>query len=349
MKSLQTQYNLIKEGKGSKSIFITEAKKQYPNYIRNAASFDETVKSLSNRNIIAENYMDLEPMTIGHATKEDSFTTKFKAFLKEEAKAEEKKVTKEVEEVLDNSYSKEEKKKDTVAKLDDQISHMVTKGIYFEAKQNPDKNLDEIRDIVSKNLEKDALHYMKHLHGVEGLEAVQEECEEATGKHASSGYGEKTKALKLNESLMEATYEVDKDDVDDIKDKVDDEDTVKVTEEEVEEKPTKKSNKKMKKSKVPSLESMLADIDNQSNVVALEAKIDKIDELIEAKSQRLDMVAEDDNLSELVDKSKIKAMQKEIKLFEKQKAKLEKLYEKTCGKAYVKQEVVGEVDNEEAL
>jgi len=35
-------------------------------------------------------------------------------------------------------------------------------------------------------------------------------------------------------------------------------------------------------------------------------------------------------------------MQKEIKLLEKRKAKMEKLYEKSCGKKYSKQEVVDE-------
>jgi hypothetical protein len=54
------------------------------------------------------------------------------------------------------------------------------------------------------------------------------------------------------------------------------------------------------------------------------------------------MVTEDENLSELVDKNKMKEMQREIKELEKRKAKMEKLYEKMCGKRYAKKEVVGE-------
>ena len=47
-------------------------------------------------------------------------------------------------------------------------------------------------------------------------------------------------------------------------------------------------------------------------------------------------------LSELIDKAKVKGMQREIKDLQKRKLKMEKLYEKMCGKKYVKQEIVDE-------
>ena len=56
------------------------------------------------------------------------------------------------------------------------------------------------------------------------------------------------------------------------------------------------------------------------------------------------MVTEDDNLSELVDKAKMKEMQREVKDLEKRKLKMEKLYEKLAGKSYVKTEIVDEVE-----
>jgi hypothetical protein len=93
------------------------------------------------------------------------------------------------------------------------------------------------------------------------------------------------------------------------------------------------------KSSKPSLDSDLAEIDTQANIVAVEAKLDKISEMIEAKNQRLNMIDEDINLAELVDKTKIKGMQKEIKLLEKKKAQMEKLYEKMTGKSYTKEMV----------
>ena len=45
MKSLQNQYNLIKEGKGNKDVFIKSAKTQFPD-IPNYYGFNETVNEL---------------------------------------------------------------------------------------------------------------------------------------------------------------------------------------------------------------------------------------------------------------------------------------------------------------
>jgi len=43
-----------------------------------------------------------------------------------------------------------------------------------------------------------------------------------------------------------------------------------------------------------------------------------------------------------MDKQAIKGMQREIKLLQKRKAKMEKMYEKMSGKSYKKEEVVDE-------
>lgn len=86
----------------------------------------------------------------------------------------------------------------------------------------------------------------------------------------------------------------------------------------------------------------LAEIDKQSAIVAMEAKIDKLAEMVEAKTQRLSMVSEDENLSELIDKKRVKMMEREIKEIEKAKLKLEKLYEKMSGGK--KKEMVDEVE-----
>ena len=94
--------------------------------------------------------------------------------------------------------------------------------------------------------------------------------------------------------------------------------------------------------KSESLDDKLNEIDRQSQIVALEAKLDTMDEMIEAKNTRLNMIDEDANLAELVDKTKIKQMQKEIKILEKRKIKMEKMYEKMCGKSYTKEEIVDE-------
>ena len=84
----------------------------------------------------------------------------------------------------------------------------------------------------------------------------------------------------------------------------------------------------------------LAEIDAQSAIVAMEAKIGKLEEMAAAKEQRLSMVSEDENLSELISKSAVKEMQKEIKEIRKMQEKLKKVYEKKNGKKPV--EVVDE-------
>ena len=110
----------------------------------------------------------------------------------------------------------------------------------------------------------------------------------------------------------------------------------------------KAASDKKKKPKKETIDSKLAEIGKQGDVVKMEAQINFLDEVIEEKANRLSSIAEDENLSELVDKKKMKDMQKEVKLLEKKKAQMEKVYEKMCGKAYKKMEVVGEMDTNES-
>jgi|TARA_B110000259_G_scaffold64586_1_gene76203 hypothetical protein len=110
----------------------------------------------------------------------------------------------------------------------------------------------------------------------------------------------------------------------------------------------KAASDKKKKPKKETIDSKLAEIGKQGDVVKMEAQINFLDEVIEEKSTRLSSISEDENLSELVDKQKMKEMQKEVKLLEKKKAQMEKVYEKMCGKAYKKTEIVDEVDTNES-
>lgn len=381
MKTLQEQYNQIKKGKGSKQIFLTESKKQFPHILTNPMGFDEASKILKTRGVISENYIDLQPINTMEATPKTSYEIKFADFLaeaKKEAKEENikvkaKKTDKSVEETQDHNFDYSDKKN-----LDNQIGQEVLNGIYFEAKQNPDKTLDEIRKMVSKNLEKDGQYYMKNaVFGVEGLGYQEQKQEEVSGAHKASGYSDKLKEMVkealLKNPIKEISSEREYNSLQDVMDKhgVDQEfintyllNIDELSPEEMEDLDYVEdrimahlSNKdeydgfgnrlnEGKKSKKDSVESKLAEIDKQGQVVALEAKMDTIDEMIEAKTQRLSMVSEDENLAELVDKKAIKGMQKEIKLLEKRKAKMEKMYEKMCGKSYTKTEVVGEVEEE---
>ena len=101
---------------------------------------------------------------------------------------------------------------------------------------------------------------------------------------------------------------------------------------------------KSKKTKKESIETKLAEIGKAGDITKLEAQLEFLSNHIDEKIQRVSSINEDDNLKELIDKSKMKAMQKEIKLLEKRKSKMEKMYEKMCGKSYQKAEVVDEMD-----
>ena len=294
--------------------------------------FTELKDKLINENL--GGYVDLQPINRIEATPKTNFEIKFAEFLAEEAKAVEKKTSKEVEEIQDHSFDYKDKKN-----LDNQIGQEVLNGIYFEAKQNPDKDLEEIRKMVSKNLAKDSQYYMKNAaFGIEGIGYEETELEEVSGKYAASGYSDKLKKV-VKESLMGESYdEFQRDDKGakgvDKKDK---------GEEEAFGAGVAKGEKiEKKKLKKETLDTELAEIDKQSQIVALEAKLDKMDEVIEGKMSRINMVSEDENLSELVDKNKMKAMQKEVKILEKRKAKMEKMYEKMAGKKYQREEIVDE-------
>ena len=76
------------------------------------------------------------------------------------------------------------------------IFGQIQMGVYFEAKQekNADKTLEQIRDIVYKNLEKDPIYYTENGQFGEEIGYVDDapalgEPKEATGKYKESGYG----------------------------------------------------------------------------------------------------------------------------------------------------------------
>ena len=367
MKTLQEQYNLIKEGKGSKEIFLKEAKAKFPNMITNAATFNETAKILKNRSVISENIggvVSIQPVNSIEGRAKEDFETAFENFLAEEAKAVEKKATKEVEEAETAAYDYTD-----VKSLDNQIGSEVQGGIYFEAKQNPDKSIEEIKEIVAKNLAKDQLVYKKNAaFGVEGLGLEEMKSEEVSGKHKESGYSDKLKTLvkeslggvvttghphsmsavqnavvmdvlKGNAELEESYDEFQRDDKGakdvDKKDK---------GEQDAFGAGVKKGEKiEKKKMKKETIDSKLAEIEAAGKITTLEAQIMAIDEVIATKESRLSLVNEDADMAELLDKGKVNAMRKEIKVLEKRCGKMKKMYEKLNGSAYTAP-VVGESD-----
>ena len=192
--TLQEQYNLLKEGKGNKQQFFKSARHLFPDLITPVNTYEDTVRILKNRGIIAEGIGGV--VTKG---KTPDWHQIFKDNITEASKAEEKETTKEVTDMATRGYDyKDEKNYNNV------FGQEFLKGFYTEMQdeKNKGKDVDELRAIVAKNLAKDVNHYVKD--GQFGLKGVGYETEvpglgtpkEPKGKHKSSGYGD------LKESLL---------------------------------------------------------------------------------------------------------------------------------------------------
>ena len=195
-KTLQEQYNLIKEGKGNKQQFFKSARHIFPDLVTPVNTFEDTIHILKNRGIISESIGGL--VTKG---KTPDWHSIFKEKVAEakEAKAEEKEPTKEVTDMETKGYDYKDKKN-----YDNVFGEEFLKGFYTEMgdSKNEGKTVEELRAIVAKNLAKDINHYVKD--GQFGVKEVGYTTEapglgtpkEAKGKHKASGYGD------LKESVL---------------------------------------------------------------------------------------------------------------------------------------------------
>ena len=332
MKTLQDQYKLIKEGKGHKGVFLKEAKQMFPNYIRNAATFEEASNILRDKNVISENLVGIEPInTISR--KKESYETAFENFLEESRKkndndpnAEIKKVSQQVEDKLKHNFDRTDKKNP-----DNQIFGEIMKGYYCEMKdpKNINKTEGQLRDIVLKNLAKDPIYYTKNgMFGEKGIGVEMDvpglgEPKEPKGKYKSSGYGD-LKESKTNkvESLKEQKVR-------------------KIVNSMIKQELISE-NKKYQKT--------IIEIEKASKLAELTTKMEALDKAIEEKNSRLNSIEESEEMKELVDKKSMKELQKEVKLLEKYKDKVLKIYEKltkTKKKEVIdEEEVLNEVDPE---
>jgi hypothetical protein len=275
--TLQQQYNLIKEGKGDKNFFLKQAIHQFPQFVTVLNTFDQTVNILKGKSIISERAGGI--VTNNNKTAHDWFKI-FEA----EVKAVNKETEKELVDLETKNYDYKDKKN-----IDNLYGQTFLMGYYAEMKdpKNEGKTVDELKEIVAKNMAKDVNYYYKNnVFGVTGLKGTQLEApKEPKGKHKSSGYGDLSEAKR------------------------------------------------------PSVSDHIKEVEKNSATVALEAKLNAIDEAIEKRKSKL-ALAESEDLAEMIDKSMIKVLNKEIKELEKYKAKTEKIYEKMTGKA--KEEVIDE-------
>ena len=210
MKTLTEQYQLIKKDKGHKGVFLKEARKQFPNFVTNSATFEEASTILKQKGIISENFVGLDAINGSIARKKESYETAFEKFLQEaETKAEEKKVSKEVEEDAEKNYDYKDKKDPN-----NMIFGQIQMGYYCELKdpKNEDKTDQELLEIVYKNLAKDPIFYTKNgQFGVKDLGYTDEapglgEPKEPKGEYKSSGYGKlKEHSISLAGGIVTGT------------------------------------------------------------------------------------------------------------------------------------------------
>jgi len=332
-KTIQEQYNQINKGKGSKELFLKEVKRNYPHMIVNSATYKQAEEILLNRSVITEN--------IAGVVNQTKSTDWFKVF------NDNMEIIKEANPKNPNRFpplhiaqTKESKadeaRKADASKPDKDVVELEVKGFDYKDRKNYDNlnpeqfrlglkfEMDKVRETVSdadlgdaikkaqelvaKNLASDPLHYVKNAaFGIDGIGYT----DETPGLKASKS--DQMEKVKLKENKMISLMDL-------------------MESGPLGEKPVAKK----KKVKKETLDSKLAEIDKASQIVALEAKIAHVDEIIEKKNTRLSMVTEDENLSELADKTKIKLMQREVRDLEKRKLKMEKLYEKMSGKGYKK-------------
>jgi hypothetical protein len=428
MKTLQEKYNLIKEGKGDKALFLKEAKRTFPHLISNLNNFSDTEKILKNKSIINEEFggiVTLKPLV--QLTSEDfnpnkqPWETKYENFVNEErakslkpkidndidekfntekedeaVKAEVKKVSKGVENIDKRNYDYSPKE-DNINNVNAQE---MMNGVYYEIKENPELSLEEAQEKVIKNLAKDQLHYVKEGQFGVGIGYTEQKVEENSGKtYGGSGYSDKLKAGKtemvpvkenklyklVKESLggvvttgnpnsyaaqsgnmirqmmaedewqqqsgaqyHSSLYTEENKEKDLPMDEAGKPDFADIDGDGNKKEPMKKAAlDKAKRPKKESIDSKLAEIGKEAEEVKLEAQLEFLSNHIDEKLERVNSINEDENLKELIDKTKMKEMQQEIKLLEKKKAAMEKVYEKMCGKAYQRAEIVDEIQSED--
>ena len=331
MKTLQEQYNLIKEGKGHKGIFLKEAKRLFPNIVPNSATFNQTTKLLKQRSVISENIFPLMP-----SSGLNPFTT-FDKFVNEEAKATEKKTTKEVEEAEIKGYDYKDPKN-----LDNQIFDQYLNGVRVELEKDPKLDLTGAREKVAKNLEKDPLFYMKNnAFGIEGL-GYQElkNQEEPKGKHKSSGYGDlkenkMSKSTDLKELLEEAvagipsignpfmdrkkeSYESKFESflAEEKKDEMEEGAYGKKMDEKKEEMEETYGKKEMKKEGRMKMPEVLKEAERLGEMAKKKVAMEVYKKAMQERKKAM-MVSEDESLSEFINQEAIREVKKEISELEK--------------------------------
>ncbi len=222
MKTLQEQYNLIQEGKGHKDVFLKSARRLFPEYVTNFATFGEATTILKQRGILSEvivgggissqrafdpfkafnNYVNEENTVAGgvgktYASQQENPIKAPVPYNTPNTKAVETKPSKEVMDSQEmTGYDNT-----NLDNIDNIYGEAFLQGYYAEMKdpKNVDKTIDELKEMVRKNLAKTPTYYVENAaFGIKGIGYTKEaaglgEGEPAKGKYKASGYGDMPK------------------------------------------------------------------------------------------------------------------------------------------------------------
>jgi hypothetical protein len=219
MKTLQEQFNLIQEGKGHKDMFLKSARRLFPEYVTNFATYGEASKILKQKGIISEikvgggvvskpvfdpfkafnSYVNEEynvATGVGptYASQQENPVKAPKPVGSKDVKAVEKEVSKEVKDKRKEMGWDET----NLENIDNVYGEEFLEGYYAEMKdpKNVDKTIDQLKEIVRKNLAKNRSYYVENAaFGIKGIGYTKEapglgEPKEAKGKYKASGYGD---------------------------------------------------------------------------------------------------------------------------------------------------------------
>jgi hypothetical protein len=199
MKTLQQEYQLIKEGKGNKDHFLKMARNMFPEYIAHGNDFNAAVSILKSKSLLSE----AAGGVVTQSTTQPNWFKIFNEKIEEAVGVKDKKeygdqntfekISPEVAKDLANQFDNNDPKN-----IDNLYGQSFLLGYLTEMgdPKNAKKTVDELKAIVAKNMAKDINYY--HTNAFAGIKGIGYQVEAPglgepkapKGKYKSSGYGD---------------------------------------------------------------------------------------------------------------------------------------------------------------
>jgi hypothetical protein len=196
MKTLQTQYNLIKEGKGDKAYFMKLARHNFPDLITPVLSYNDTITVLKNKSILSEGIGGL--VTTGK--KQDwhaIFNENMDKLKNENLYPGEEWALQGEGRFWIVTYRTMDGKKEKVFQSEGEAKEWIKNNL--EDKDNNDDNDEKYKEKIDqyekreKDIEKFGLQYLKHLKEAKEAKAEEKETTKEVTDMATRGYDYKDK------------------------------------------------------------------------------------------------------------------------------------------------------------